>query len=93
MIARGAVDTVTRLNNGFVRWSADGRRLLGVGIPGNGHAYAWIIDPLAPVPFKKLVDLPPDVFPRGATWSRDGAWVAIGQSRTTGDIVLAERSR
>ena len=47
-LSRGPVDSETRLNNGFVRWSPDGKRLAGVGIPGNRAGSVWIIDPLGP---------------------------------------------
>ena len=92
-LARGPEDKVTRLNNGFVRWSFDGKRLVGVGIPGSQNGYAWIIEPLGAVPFRKLTDLPAGVYPRGATWARDGSSIVIGFSQTSGDIMLAERSR
>jgi Tol biopolymer transport system component len=92
-LARGPMDTVTGLNNGFVRWSSDGRRLAGIGIPGNRRSYIWIIEPLGPVPFRKLVDLPPDTYPRGASWSPDGNSIIFGDSRRTGDIVMAERTK
>jgi serine/threonine protein kinase len=91
-VSRGSSDS-TRLNNGFVRWSSDGKRLAGVGIPGNQAGYIWIIDPSGVVPSRKLIDLPPDVYPRGGSWSRDGSSFVVGLSRTTGDIILAERLR
>ena len=92
-LARGPEDAVTRLNNGFVRWSPDGKRLAGVGIPGNQNGYIWIIEPLGPVPFRKLTDLLTGGYPRGASWARDGSSIVIGLSQTSGDIMLAERSR
>ena len=92
-LARGPVDTVTGLNNGFVRWSPDGKRLAGIGIPGNRRGYIWIIEPLGLVPFRKLADLPPDTYPRGASWSTDGHSLIFGDSRRTGDIVMAERRK
>ena len=92
-VTRGPQDETTRLNNGFVRWSPDGKRLAGVGIPGNQRGYLWIVEPQGPVPFRKLIDLPADGYPRGATWSRDGSSLIIGLSRTSGDIILAERVR
>ena len=92
-VSRGPTDTTSRLNNGFVRWSPDGKRLAGGGIPGNGAGYIWIIDPGGTVPLRKLIDLPPDTYPRGASWSPDGSSLVIGLSQTTGDIILAERLR
>jgi Tol biopolymer transport system component len=92
-VSRGAEDSVTALNNGFLAWAPDGRRLAGVGLPGNRAGSVWILEPDGAVPFRKLVDLPPDAVPRGITWSHDGARVVVGLARATGDIVLAERSR
>jgi serine/threonine protein kinase len=92
-LVRGPEDKVTALNNGFIRWSPDGKRLAGIGIPGNRRGYIWIIEPLAAVPFRKLVDLPPDTYPRGATWAADGSEIIFGDSRRTADIVMAERTK
>ena len=92
-LARGPEDSVTQLNNGFLRWSPDGRRLAGVGIPGNQNAYIWIIEPQGAVPFRKLTNLPAGVIPRGASWARDGSAIVIGFLQTSSDIMLAERSR
>lgn len=91
-LAPGPQDSVTSLNNGFVRWSPDGSRLAGVGVPGNQNGYIWIIEPRGRVPFRKLIDLPVGL-PRGATWARDGSSIVIGLSQTSGDIMLAERTR
>jgi Tol biopolymer transport system component len=92
-LARGPVDAVTRLNNGFVRWSPDGKRLAGIGVPGAEHGYIWIVEPLGAIPFRKLADLPADTIPRGASWAPDGSSIVIGLSQTSGDIILAERVR
>lgn len=92
-VFRGPTDTVTVLNNGSVSWSPDGKRLAGVGQPGTRSNSIWIIDPASTEPFKKLIDLPPDAFVRGASWSRDGSSLVIGHARSTGDIILAERLR
>ena len=92
-LARGPVDAVTRLNNGFVRWSPDGKRLAGIGVPGAEHGYIWIVEPLGAIPFRKLADLPADTVPRGASWARDGSSIVIGLSQTSGDVILAERVR
>ena len=91
-LAPGPEDWVTWLNNGFLRWSPDGKRLAGVGVPGSQNGYIWIIEPRGPVPFRKLIDLPASM-PRGASWSRDGSSIVIGLSQTSGDVMLAERSR
>lgn len=74
-------------------WSPDGRRLLGVGVPGNQHGYVYLIDALGQEPSRKLIDLPDEVYPRGAIWSPDGLSIVLGQFKSTGDIILAERSR
>jgi Tol biopolymer transport system component len=92
-VVRGPADTVTLLNNGFVSWSPDGKRLAGIGLPGTFPGSIWILDPASPSAIRKLIDLPPDAFVRGASWSRDGSSLVIGHARSTGDIILAERLR
>ena len=39
------------------------------------------------------MNLPQDTSVRGSTWTRDGSSLVIGQVRSTGDIILAERVR
>ena len=92
-LTRGPVDSQTSLANPLLRWSPDGKRLAGISLPGNRNGSIWIVDPLGSQPSRKLIELPPDTYVRGATWSADGSSLIIGQSRTTGDIILAERSR
>jgi Tol biopolymer transport system component len=81
-----------RIGNGFVTWSVDGRRLAAVSLPGAALGSIWIIEPNNPVPNRKLVDLPAEVFLRGITWTRDGSSLIVGRIRWAGDIFLAERS-
>jgi serine/threonine protein kinase/Tol biopolymer transport system component len=92
-LARGPADSTTWVNNGFVCWSRDGRRLAGLGIPANRNGYVWILDPLGPVPFRKLIDLPANAIPRGASWTPDGSSLVIALWESASDIILAERSR
>jgi len=81
-----------RVGNGFVAWSADGKRLAVVALPGGAPGSIWIVEPDKPVPYRKLIDLPADVFLRGITWARDGSSLIVGHIRWTGDIFLAEKS-
>ena len=92
-VARGPADAVTRLANALVRWAPDGKRLAAIGQPGSANGYIWIIEPAGAVPFRKLIDLPPDSYVHGATWMKDGSALVIGQARSTSDIILAERLR
>jgi Tol biopolymer transport system component/serine/threonine protein kinase len=78
--------------NGFVAWSPDGKRLAGVALPGAAAGSIWMIEPTAPAPYRKLMDLPPGIFLRGLTWARDGASLVVGRYRWAGDIFMAERS-
>ena len=91
-VVRPTIETI--LNNGSVSWSPDGKRLAGIGQPGTKAGYIWIIDPA----FGRR--------PSGSwliclrtrccavrRWTRDGASLVIGQVRSTGDIILAERLR
>jgi Tol biopolymer transport system component/tRNA A-37 threonylcarbamoyl transferase component Bud32 len=80
-----------RIGNGFVAWSADGRRLAAASLPGASAGSIWIVEPANPVPYRKLMDLPAGVFLRGATWARDGSSLVVGRVRWMGDIFLAEK--
>jgi len=84
--------TAALINNGFLAWSPDGKRLAGVALPGAAAGSVWIIEPNSPTPYKKLMDLPAGVFLRGMTWARDGSSIIVGRYRWSGDIFLAERS-
>ncbi len=79
------------INNGFLSWSRDGRRLAAVGLPGYLAGYILIVEPGSRTPFHKLLDLPAGVMLRGVTWSRDGRSLVMGQIRFAHDILLAER--
>jgi len=81
-----------RINNGFVAWSPDGKRLAAVVLPGANPGSIWIVEPNNPTPYKKLADLPSGVFLRGLTWSADGSSFIVGRYQRAGDIFLAERS-
>ena len=78
--------------NGFVVWSADGKKLAAVALPGAAVGSIWIVEPNNPTPYKKVMDLPGGVFLRGLTWSPDGSSFIVGRYRWSGDIFLAERS-
>jgi hypothetical protein len=84
--------TAPGINNGFLTWSPDGKRLAAVALPGAAVGSVWIIEPNDPVPYKKLMDLPAGVFLRGLTWASDGSSIIVGRYRWSGDIFLAERS-
>ncbi len=44
----GRLDLVTRLSNGSLSWSPDGRRLAAVSLSGSRSGFIWIIDPGGP---------------------------------------------
>ena len=79
------------LTNGFLAWSHDGRRLAAVGVPGSANASIWIVEPDSAVPFRKLIELPGEVRPRGITWTSDGSSLVFGRQETLSDLVLFER--
>jgi Tol biopolymer transport system component len=76
--------------NPVTSWAPDGRRLALLSIPANGPAEIWIIEPKAPEPLKKLVELPPLVRPKGITWTKEGDRVIIANQEYNGDIVMYE---
>ncbi len=79
------------LPNGFLAWAPDGKRLAAVGVPGSANASIWIVEPDSSQPFRKLIELPGEVRPRGITWSSDGSSLIFGRQEALSDLVLFER--
>jgi Tol biopolymer transport system component len=79
------------LTNGFLAWAPDGKQLAAVGVPGSANASIWIIEPDSSQPFRKLVELPGEVRPRGITWTSDGSSLIVGRQETLSDLVLFQR--
>jgi hypothetical protein len=73
-----------------VAWSADGRWLAVVGLPGNRAGYIWLIEPGGSTPPRQLIELPAGASLRGLTWSRDGSSLIVGFVSWASDIVLFE---
>jgi eukaryotic-like serine/threonine-protein kinase len=79
--------TVT-FQNGFVAWAPDGKRLAAVSVQANLRAAIWIVEPGGAMPFRRLIEFPVNVRPRGITWTPDGGAVIVGKQESTSDIVL-----
>jgi eukaryotic-like serine/threonine-protein kinase len=79
------------LPNGFLSWAPDGKRLAAVGVPGSANAAIWIVEPDSSQPFRKLIELPGEVRPRGITWTSDGSSLIFGRQEALSDLVLFER--
>jgi len=79
------------LTNGFLAWAPDGKRLAAVGVPGSADASIWIVEPDSSQPFRKLIELPGGVRPRGVTWTSDGSSLIFGRQEALSDLVLFER--
>jgi len=79
------------LTNGFLAWAPDGKRLAAVGVPGSANASIWIVEPDSSEPFRKLIELPGEVRPRGITWTSDGSSLVFGRQEALSDLVLFER--
>ena len=79
------------LTNGFLAWAPNGKRLAAVGVPGSANASIWIVEPDSSQLFRKLIELPGDVRPRGITWTRDGSSLVFGRQEALSDLVLFER--
>jgi Tol biopolymer transport system component len=79
------------LTNGFLAWAPDGKRLAAVGVPGSANASIWIVEPDSSQPFRKLIELPGEVRPRGITWTSDGSSLIFGRQEALSDLVLFER--
>ena len=87
------VQQLDRLGSGLLAWSADGRFLAGVAMPGQRPAHIWIFDMQQPAVVRKLLELPTSVIVRGITWSPDGTSLVIGHVRESADIMFAERAQ
>ncbi len=79
------------LTNGFLGWAPDGKRLAAVGVPGSANAAIWIVEPDRAEPFRKLIELPAEVRPRGITWTSDGSSLIFGRQEALSDLVLFQR--
>ena len=79
------------LTNGFLAWAPDGKRLAAVGVPGSADASIWIVEPDSSQLFRKLIQLPGEVRPRGVTWTSDGSSLIFGRQEALSDLVLFER--
>jgi Tol biopolymer transport system component len=77
--------------NGFLAWAPDGKRLAAVAVPGSANASIWIVEPDSPHPFRKLIELPGEMRPRGITWTSDGSSLVFGRQEALSDLVLFER--
>ena len=78
------------IQNGFLKWSPDGRRLLALRQSLTFPQEVYIVDPRSPEPYRLIYRAAPGVEMRGATWSPDGSTITIGIERPTSDIVLLE---
>lgn len=79
------------INNGYLAWSPDGRRLAALSLSETISQAIWIVD-LDTGRVRELVPLATTDLARGLTWSRDGSSVIIGRIQRSGDIFLAERA-
>jgi Tol biopolymer transport system component len=79
------------LTNGFLSWAPDGKRLAAVGVPGSANAAIWVVEPDSAEPFRKLIEFPGEVRPRGITWTSDGSSLVFGRQEALSDLVLFER--
>jgi serine/threonine protein kinase len=85
--------TQTNFSNGFLAWSPDSKRVAVASLPANGPAQIWVVEPSAPQPYRKLLDLPTTVRVRGLTWSKDGGSVIYAGQEFNDDIVMYELNR
>jgi Tol biopolymer transport system component len=80
-------DLPVQAGNGTVAWSADGKRLAMLGLPGNRAGYIWLLEPAGGAPPRQLVELPTGASLRGVTFSRDGSSIIVGFVDWASDIV------
>jgi serine/threonine protein kinase len=82
-----------RFPNGLVKWAPDGRRVAVATVPANRPGGLWIVEPEGKTPFRKVIEFPSTMRPRGLTWTRDGSAVIVAQQESLSDLVLYELSR
>jgi Tol biopolymer transport system component len=87
---RGGLPETTSFSNGQLAWSRDGTRLAVEQQSGAFHGALWIVEPGAPEPYRKLIDLPDGVRLRGIAWDREGTSLVLGRIQRTSDVFLAE---
>jgi Tol biopolymer transport system component len=83
----------SNFGNGFLEWSPDGKRVAAVSMVATANAQIWIVDPEAPTPFQKLLELPPGVRIRGISWTADGSSVVFAKQEPFSDIVLFDLAK
>jgi Tol biopolymer transport system component len=82
-----------RLPNGIVAWAPDGKRVAVATVPANAVSAIWIVEPGAATPFRRVIELEPNVRPRGLTWTRDGTRLIMSSEVSLSDLVLHEVQR
>jgi serine/threonine protein kinase len=59
--------------------------------PGGSGSSIWVADLGKGSAFQKVIDLPPDVRPRGATWTADGESLILGTAQRTSHLVVFDQ--
>src|SRR4029453_18253347 len=76
------------LTNGSLSSSPDGKRVAAVGVPGSANASIWVVEPDSSEPFRKLIEFPGEVRPRGITWTSDGSSLVVGRQEALSDLLF-----
>jgi Tol biopolymer transport system component len=81
----------SRIANGWVCWSQDGRFIAALSNPGNTSSRLWVFRPDSGAPARQAAQFTTNQRTRGVAWLPDQSHVIVGLSDRTSDIVLFDQ--
>ena len=81
----------SRIANGWVCWSQDGRSVAALSNPGNRASRLWVFRPDSRTPAWQAAQFTSNQRSRGLAWTPDQSHVIVGLSDRTSDIVLFDQ--
>jgi Tol biopolymer transport system component len=81
----------SRIANGWVCWSQDGRSIVALSNPGNRPSRLWVFRPDSRAPAWQAAQFTSNQRTRGVAWLPDQSHVIVGLSDRTSDIVLFDQ--
>jgi TolB protein len=81
----------SRIANGWVCWSKDGRSIVALSNPGNRASRVWVFRPDSGAPARQAAQFTTNQRARGVAWMPDQSHIIVGLSDRTSDIVLFDQ--